>query len=149
MNIVKFHYYGHKRAALDSILMHVNWVHILLSRFCDSFQYTLIFLKCFLPFVLSSCNSVHLKCLAFNPLNTELNQVCHLLALLGAHHILHVSRVRVKLVAFVTSLLCDQEYNPFSLLHFFCQQCSCICHQSVMWSRVQSIFSASFLLSAM
>jgi len=30
------------------------------------------------------------------PLNTKLNPICHLLALLGAHHILHVSRVRVK-----------------------------------------------------
>jgi len=35
----------------------------------------------------------------FNPLNAELNPVCHLLALLGAHHILHVSRVRVKTAA--------------------------------------------------
>jgi hypothetical protein len=32
----------------------------------------------------------------FNPLNAELNPICHLLALLGAHHILHVSRVRVN-----------------------------------------------------
>jgi len=32
----------------------------------------------------------------FNPLNIELNPICHLLALLGAHHILHVSRIRVK-----------------------------------------------------
>ena len=31
-----------------------------------------------------------------NPLNAELNPICHLLALLGAHHILHVSRKRVK-----------------------------------------------------
>jgi hypothetical protein len=31
-----------------------------------------------------------------NPLNAELNPICHLLALLGAHHILHVSWVRVK-----------------------------------------------------
>ena len=31
-----------------------------------------------------------------NPLNTELNSICHLLALLGAHHILLVSRIRVK-----------------------------------------------------
>jgi len=30
----------------------------------------------------------------FNPLNAELNPICHLLALL-AHHILHVSRIRV------------------------------------------------------
>ena len=34
----------------------------------------------------------------FNPLNAELNAICHLLALLGAHHILHVSRVRVNVV---------------------------------------------------
>jgi hypothetical protein len=31
-----------------------------------------------------------------NPLNAELNPICHLLILLGAHHILHVSRIRVK-----------------------------------------------------
>jgi len=31
-----------------------------------------------------------------NILNAELNPSCHLLALLGAHHILHVSGVRVK-----------------------------------------------------
>jgi hypothetical protein len=31
-----------------------------------------------------------------NPLNAELNPICHLLALLLAHHILHVSRIRVK-----------------------------------------------------
>ena len=32
----------------------------------------------------------------FNPLNAELNPICHLLALLGAHHILHVGRIRVN-----------------------------------------------------
>jgi hypothetical protein len=31
-----------------------------------------------------------------NPLNAELNPISHLLALLGTHHILHVSRIRVK-----------------------------------------------------
>jgi len=31
-----------------------------------------------------------------NPLNAELNPICHLLVLLGAHHILHVSRIRIK-----------------------------------------------------
>jgi len=34
--------------------------------------------------------------LVFNPLNAELNPTCYLLALLGAHHFLHVSRIRVK-----------------------------------------------------
>jgi len=32
----------------------------------------------------------------FSPLNADLNPTCQLLVLLGAHHILHVSRVRVK-----------------------------------------------------
>ena len=32
----------------------------------------------------------------FNPLNAELNPICYLLALLGVHHFLHVSRIRVK-----------------------------------------------------
>jgi len=31
-----------------------------------------------------------------NPLNAELNPICHLLELLGAHHILHFSRIRVN-----------------------------------------------------
>jgi len=31
-----------------------------------------------------------------NPLNAKLNPICHLLALFGAGHILHVSRKRVK-----------------------------------------------------
>jgi len=30
-----------------------------------------------------------------NPLNHELNPICYLLALLGAHHFLHVGRIRV------------------------------------------------------
>ena len=32
----------------------------------------------------------NIKC---NPLNAKLNPICHLLALLGAHHILHVNRI--------------------------------------------------------
>ena len=31
-----------------------------------------------------------------NPLNAELNPICHLLTLLGAHHIFHVSGLRVN-----------------------------------------------------
>jgi hypothetical protein len=31
-----------------------------------------------------------------NPLNAELNPICCLLALFGAHHFLHVSRIRVN-----------------------------------------------------
>jgi len=38
-------------------------------------------------------------CSFFNPLNTELNPICHLLALLGVHYFLHISRIRVKQTA--------------------------------------------------
>jgi hypothetical protein len=32
-----------------------------------------------------------------NPLNAKLNSICQLLALLGAHHIFHISRIGVKM----------------------------------------------------
>jgi len=34
--------------------------------------------------------------LGFKGLNAELNPICYLLALLGAHHFLHVSRIKVN-----------------------------------------------------
>jgi hypothetical protein len=46
----------------------------------------------------------------FNPLNAEVNPICHLLALLGAHHILRISRIRVntgdEMLGFYKYLLC-------------------------------------------
>jgi hypothetical protein len=32
-----------------------------------------------------------------NPLNAKTNPICHLLVLLGAHHILHISKIRVNI----------------------------------------------------
>jgi hypothetical protein len=43
-----------------------------------------------------------------NPLNAKLNPTCHLLALLGAHHILHVSRIRVNTFAGIPFMM---EWN--------------------------------------
>jgi len=45
---------------------------------------------------------------ALNPLHAELNPIYHLLALLGAHHILHVSRIRVN---FFTNAKLLTSYN--------------------------------------
>ena len=45
-------------------------------------------------------NWSHPDAFSLNPLNPELNPICYLLALLGAHHFLHVSRIRVKLLTF-------------------------------------------------
>jgi len=53
--------------------------------------------------------------LLFNPLNTKLNPICHLLALLGAQHIIHVSRIRVKVIE-VTTVSC---VDPDELRHGF------------------------------
>jgi len=43
-----------------------------------------------------ACNWPYFFYYPFNPLNAELNPICYLLALLGAHHFLHVSRIRIK-----------------------------------------------------
>ena len=47
--------------------------------------------------------------LEINPLNAELNPICYLLEVLGAHHFLHVSRIRVKLLTFrlLMSYICS------------------------------------------
>jgi hypothetical protein len=46
--------------------------------------------------IVSNCSAVVGNIWCLNPLNAELNSICYLLALLRAHHFLHVSRIRVK-----------------------------------------------------
>ena len=53
--------------------------------------------------------------LTFNPLNAEFNPICHLLVLLGAHPILHISRIRVKNRA---SYIKDGRTATLQMLHF-------------------------------
>jgi len=40
----------------------------------------------------------------FGPSNAELNPICHLLALVEAHHIPHVSRIRVNIEVIMMAL---------------------------------------------
>ena len=47
----------------------------------------------------------------FNPLNAELNPICHLLALLGAHLIFHVSGLRVN----ISNLFTQWQTTPKNL----------------------------------
>jgi hypothetical protein len=54
------------------------------------------------------------NCLLFNPLNAELNPNCHFLALLGAHHILHVSWIRVKQSESLVPCLQEPDTNPIN-----------------------------------
>ena len=51
----------------------------------------------YLGTILTNQNSIQEE---INPLKPELNPICYLLALLGVHHFLHVTRIRVKLLNF-------------------------------------------------
>jgi hypothetical protein len=42
----------------------------------------------------------------FDSLNAELNPICHFLALLGAHPILHISRIRVNILRYTLKQTC-------------------------------------------
>ena len=53
---------------------------------------------------------------SINPLNADLNPICHLLAFLGAHHILHVSRIKVKYYCEDKSMLMSSEMFQASKL---------------------------------
>jgi len=91
----------HRLLYFMSLMMH--YVHV-----CLVFHWT------YLRFEIKTCYGrcaiedhltfAHFRILQFpttiNPLNPELNPICYLLALLGAHHFLHVSWIRVKLLNF-------------------------------------------------
>ena len=62
--------------------------------------------------------------LTINPLNAELNPICHLLLLLGAHHILHVSRIRVKVI--IRNARCNDE-TLLDVFKIF------VCTKRVIW----------------
>jgi len=53
-----------------------------------------------------------------NPLNPELNPICYLLALLGAHSFLHVSMIRVKSLTF---------RRLMSYIYIYICVCVCVC----------------------
>jgi hypothetical protein len=72
----------------------------------------------------------------FKGLNVELNLVCHLLALLGAHPILHVSGIRVKQCMMAFSLY-HCQYVPIKAMFKFCSYRH--------WVRVEPSFS-TFLI---
>ena len=48
-----------------------------------------------------------------NPLNAELNPIRHLLALVGARHIVHVSRIRVKEAAVSSGLVINESKTKY------------------------------------
>ena len=65
----------------------------------------------YLGTTLTDQNPVHEE---INPLNAELSPICHLLALLGAHHIFHVSGLRVKSRLNLGNACCHSVQNRLS-----------------------------------
>jgi len=71
------------------------------------------------PALSNYATSVLQNIASLNPLNPELNPICYFLALLRAHHFLHVSRIRVKLLTFrrLMSYICGAPILDVSRSH--------------------------------
>jgi hypothetical protein len=54
----------------------------------------------------------------FNTLNANLNPIFHLLALLGAHHVLHINRIKVKCLG--CEIFCENEKDSQQKLSRVC-----------------------------
>jgi hypothetical protein len=90
-----------------------------------------------IPTAVLSCTGVvlqlegHYNSNNINSLNAELNSICHLLALLGAYPILHISRIRVNinmniykylwLLDQMPMMLCDRKFS-FMLFAYNCSR---------------------------
>ena len=95
-------------------------IEVLLSLFMLADFHVLHAVKCLGEgMMLRSVRIPHIPAavrISINPLNSELNPICYLLALLGVHHFLHVSRIRVKLLTI--SLLMSYIYMERLFLMF-------------------------------
>jgi hypothetical protein len=72
----------------------LKWVRAPYKRFAGNIKPTYVWSYKYTP---TTTTSLKTRCF-INPLNAELNPNRHLLALPGAHHFVHVSRVRVNSV---------------------------------------------------
>jgi len=94
---------GHGNEHWGSIKLEKHLNELSNNHFLEIRAYRLPRFYLFMISPCCGCGCVIFKCCttaAFNPLNPELNPICYLLALLGAHYFLHVSGIRVKLLTF-------------------------------------------------
>ena len=92
-----------KSSSISTLILYSCGLHMLRTNTHSHVTYRFLGQKCTKrirpkpPLDFTSMNTIFLTATCdFNPLNAELNPICYLLALLGAHHFLHVSRIRVK-----------------------------------------------------
>jgi len=98
---------------VNNQLTHSSFFHIHLFQFSTCFEHPCAHHQgnqlyqydiCFTSLYVQTCTlDGHLHRVTYtrchiNPLNAKLNLICHLLALLGAHHIFHVSGLRVNTI---------------------------------------------------
>jgi len=76
-----------------------------------------------------------------NPLKPELNPICYLLTLLGAHRFLHVSRTRVKLLTF--RLLMSYIYMEHPFLIFYITHNDAAQSVGLLWTSDQLVAETS------
>jgi hypothetical protein len=95
------------------------------------------FILHYLTFFTSQCTPFYPKYL--NPLNAELNSIRHLLALVGARHIVHVSRIRVN------QNDCKQDLGKCTAVIFFLFFCPVI---NVIFLTTLLLSSSSSLSSS-
>ena len=76
------------------------------SSKCSLFHNANLFGSCVIHILHTGCAEIKKSNAGAKGLNAELNPICHLLAVLGGHHIFHVSSLRVKVVNYGTSV-CD------------------------------------------
>ena len=94
---LKIHYYLHKSPMCVSVLSQIDAAHTLPATSFNA-HFNIILPSTSRHNFNCNCNvsSVSVSHKHVNPLNAELNPICCLLALLGAHCFLNVSRLRVK-----------------------------------------------------
>ena len=85
------------------------------SGLFPSGSYTTTLYAFSLPPCMWHCATMHVALptylILLNPLNAKLNPICHLLALLEAHHIPNISRIRGNLI---TLIRFGEEYRSWS-----------------------------------
>jgi uncharacterized protein YggT (Ycf19 family) len=86
-------------------------------------------------------------------LNAKLNPICHLLALFGAHHIFHISRIRVgsriflELFKRISRVSVRNQTVALQLLYSVCEPLLSIIYRLV-YELIQGIFFIAALLTA-
>ena len=87
------------------------------SSKCSLFHNANLFGSCIIHILYTGCAKIKKNNFGAKGLNVELNSICHLLALLEAHLILNVSRIRVNSTFRATWISATSaKWSPYNFL---------------------------------